>query len=55
LWEDGNIVSEGGIVDLVNENTEKDGGLVACARLKSRVDLDDERGGNCQKQTSLMP
>ena len=55
LWEDGNVVSEGGIVDLVNQDAEESCSLVAWVRLQLRVDLNDERGRDGGKETSLAP
>ena len=54
LRERGGVVSEGGVVDLVDEDFEEGGGPVTGVRSKLRVDLDDERGSDCRKQTSLM-
>ena len=53
LREGGNVVSEGGVVDLVNEDTEESGGLVVRVGLELRIDLDDECGGDGREQTSL--
>ena len=46
LWESGNIISKGGVVDLVNKNTKERGGFVARIRLELGVDLDYERGSD---------
>jgi hypothetical protein len=53
LWEGGGVVAEGGVVDLVDENAEKGGGLVVRVRLELGDDLDDECGGDGGEQTSL--
>jgi hypothetical protein len=46
LWKGGRIVAKGGIVDLVDEDTEEGGGFVVRVRLELGVDLDDECGGD---------
>ena len=46
MWESGNIISEGGVVDLVNKNTKERGGFVARIGLELGVDLDYERGSD---------
>lgn len=46
LWESGNIISEGGVVDLVNKNTKERSGFVARIGLELGVDLDYERGSD---------
>jgi len=43
LWESRNVVAEGGIVDLVDEDAEESCGLIVRVLLELRVDLDDER------------
>jgi hypothetical protein len=43
----GNIVSEGGVVDLVDEDPKKGRGFVIRVRLKFGVDLDDKCRGDC--------
>ena len=55
LWESGNVVAEGGVVDLVDKNAEESSGLVVRVRLELRVDFDDERGGDGGEQTGLHP
>ena len=42
LWEGGSVVSEGGIVDLVDEDTEESGSLVTRVGLELRLDIKDE-------------
>jgi hypothetical protein len=49
LWESGNVVSEGGIIDLVNQNTKKGGGLVIGITLELGVDLNDKCGCDCRE------
>ena len=49
-----NIVSERGIIDLVDEDPEECGSLVTRVGFELRVDLDDERGGNGRKKSSLF-
>jgi len=49
----GNVVTESGVVDLVDEDTEESGGLFVGVWLELRVDLDDECGGDGGEQTSL--
>lgn len=49
LWEGGNVVSESGIVELVNENTKEGGGLNTGVGLKLRVDKNDEGGDDGRK------
>jgi hypothetical protein len=53
LWECRNIVSEGGVIDLVKKNAEESSGDVVRVLLDVGVDLDDERGGNGGEQTGL--
>ena len=53
LWDRRNVAAEGGVVNLVDEDTEEGRGLVVRIRLESGVDLDDEGGGYCRKQTGL--
>ena len=43
FWEGGNVVSERGVVDLVNQDPKEGGRLVAGIGFKLRVDLDDKR------------
>ena len=46
LWEGGSIVSKGGVVDLVDENTEECGSLITRVGLELRLDVDDESGSD---------
>ena len=55
LWEGWNVIAEGGVVDLVDEDAEESSGFVIWVRLEVRVDLDDECGGDGGEQTSLCP
>ena len=55
LRESGNVVSEGGVVNLENQDPEESSGLIAGVRFELRVDLDDKCGGNDGKETSLTP
>jgi len=47
------VISECGIVDLMNENTEGGGGLVVLVLPEVGMGLADQRGGGGGKQTSL--
>jgi len=42
LWEGGNVVTKGGIVNLVDEDAEESSGLVIGVQLEVRVNFDDE-------------
>ena len=53
LWDGGNVIAEGGVVDLVDEDTEESGCLFVRVWLELGVDLDNERGSDGGKQTSL--
>ena len=54
LWESRNVVvSERGVVNLVNENTKESGGLAVGIRFELGVDLDDKGGSDCREQTGL--
>ena len=53
LWEGGSVVSKGGIVDLVDEDTEESGSLVTRVGLELRLDIDDESRGDGGEKTSL--
>ena len=55
MWEGGNGVSEGGVVDLVNQDAKEDRSLVVRIGLQLRVDLDDEGRGHSGEQTGLIP
>ena len=49
LWERRNVASEGGVVDLVNEDLEEGGGVGVRVGLQLRIDLDDEGRSNGRK------
>ena len=55
LREGRNVISERGMVYIVNEDSEEGMGLVVGIGLKLRVDLVDECGGNSREQTGLLP
>ena len=54
LREGGNIFSESGVVDLIQEDAEERCGLIVWIGFEFRVDLDNESGSYGGKQTSLM-
>lgn len=54
LREGGDIISEGGVINLIDEDPEERGRLCTRVRLKLRIDLDDECGGDGRKQASLF-
>ena len=49
LWERGNVSSEGGVVNLVNEDPEEGGGVGIRVGLQLRIDLDDKGRSNGRK------
>jgi len=53
LWEGGGVVSEGSVVDLMNEDAEESYSHVVRVLLEVGVDLDDECGGDGGEQTGL--
>jgi len=53
LWEGGSVVSEGSVVDLVDEDTEESCGLVIWVLLEVGLDVDDERRGDGGEKTGL--
>ena len=53
LWECGSVISEGGVVDLVDENAKESGSLVTRVGPELRLNIEDECGGDGGKQTSL--
>ena len=53
MGKGGRVVSERGVVDLVDEDTEKGGSLVIWIRLELGIDLYDEGGSHCGEQTGL--
>ena len=54
LRDGGNIISEGGVVNFVDKNTKEGSSLFVGIRLKLRIDLDDECGGDCREQSRLI-
>ena len=55
MWEGWDVISEGGIINLVDEHAEEGRGLITRVRLKFGVDLNDERRGDSGEQTGLTP
>ena len=53
LWEGGSVVSEGGIVDLVDKDTEEGDGVIVRVGSELGLDIYDECGGDGREQTSL--
>lgn len=53
LRDSGNVVSEGSVIDLVDEDAEESVGLITRVGLELRVGLSDECGGDGGKKTSL--
>jgi len=53
LWDGGNVTAKGGVVDLVDQDTEESGCLSVRVWLELGVDLDDECGSDDGKQTAL--
>ena len=49
----GSVGAESGVVDLVDEDSEEGGSLLARVGLELRLDVDDEGGSDRRKQTSL--
>ena len=54
LQESRNVVAEGGVVYLIDQDSEEGGGLVVRIRLELGADLDDEGGSYGGKQTGLQ-
>ena len=54
LWEGRSVVSEGSVVDLVDEDAEESDGLVTRVGLELGLDVEDECRGDCGKETSLL-
>ena len=54
LREDGNVASEGGVVDLIEEDAEKGRGLITWVGPKFTVDLNYKRGGDSGEKTCLI-
>jgi len=53
LWNSGSFGTKGGVVDLMDEDSEEGGSFLTRVRLKLRLDIDDECGSDRRKQTSL--
>jgi len=53
LWDCGNIIAKGGVVDLVYEDAKESSGLLIWIRLELGIDLDDECVGDSGEQASL--
>jgi len=52
-WQGRGVVSEGGAVEIVDEDTEESCGYIVRVFLEVGVDLDDECGGDGGEQTGL--
>ena len=55
LREGGSVVSEGGVVNLVDQDAEKSNSLLTSVRPESRLDVEDESRCDGGEQTSLCP
>ena len=55
LRKGGSVASERGVVDLVDEDAEEGGSLIARVGLELRLDIKDESGRDGGEQTSLLP
>ena len=55
LWYRGRVVSEGSVVDFVDEDAEKGSSLIVRVGLEVGVDFDNECRGDGREQTSLLP
>ena len=53
LWDRRNIITEDGVVHLVDEDTGESSSFFIWIWLELRVDLDDESRSDSGKQTSL--
>ena len=53
MWDGGSVISEGGVVDLVDKDAEESGSLLARVRLELRLDVENECRGDSGEQTSL--
>ena len=53
MWNRGNVATEGGVVHLVEEDTEKSSCLFVRVGLELRLDIDYEGGSDGGEQTSL--
>ena len=54
LGNGGSVVTKGGVVNLVNEDSEEGSSLLASVRLELGLDIDDEGGSDSGEQTSLL-
>ena len=54
LGKGGGVVSERGVVDLVNEDAKESGSLIARVGLELRLDIENESRGDGREQTSLL-
>ena len=54
LGNSGNVVTKGGVVDLIDEDSEKGSSLLARVRLKLRLDVDNKCGSYSGEQTGLL-
>jgi hypothetical protein len=52
--EGGNVASERGVVNFVDEDTEEGSRLITRVGLKLRINLNDECRGDGRKQTGLI-
>ena len=55
LREAWRVVSERGVVDLGDEDTEEGDSLITRVGLELRLDIEDESGGDSGEQTGLLP
>ena len=55
MGDGGSVITKGGIVYLINENTEEGSSLITSVRLELRLDVEDECRGYSGEQTSLWP
>jgi len=53
LWDRGNVITEGSVVERVDEDTKENGCVFVRVRLELGVDMDDECGSNSREQTGL--
>ena len=53
LRKGGSVVSKGGVVDLVDKDTEESHSLITRIGLESRLDVEDESRCDGREQTSL--
>jgi hypothetical protein len=54
LWKGGDIIAEGRVVDLVDEDSEEGGGFVVRVGSQLRINLNDKGGSDSGEQTSLI-